>query len=101
MTDVFISLNAIRVLSIIAMILVFSSNIVTLSNDIKAVNRFMDMGKRAGGTTALNATAETGVYMDYIMYVFICFTPRTNPDLLCLTGEALCRTNPRARSGRF
>jgi hypothetical protein len=82
MTDVFISLNAIRVLSIIAMLLVFSSNIVTLSKDIKAVNRFMDVGKGANSTTALNATVETEVYMDYIMYVFNCFIPRTNPHLL-------------------
>lgn len=82
MTDVFISLNAIRVLSIIAMLLVFSSNIVTLSNDIKAVNRFMDIGKRTDGTAVLNATMQAEINMDYIMYVFIRFIPRINSHLL-------------------
>jgi len=38
---VFIGLNAIRTLSIISLILVFASNIVTLANDIKAVNAFV------------------------------------------------------------
>ncbi|KAK1226001.1 hypothetical protein PQX77_000666 [Marasmius sp. AFHP31] len=39
---VFIGLNAVRILGIIAMLLVFSSNIVTLANDVKAVNRFLE-----------------------------------------------------------
>jgi hypothetical protein len=64
----FISLNTIRFLSIVAMLLVFSSNIVTLSNDIKAVNRFMAMGKGTAGTTAVNATVEVIMTdMDYIV----------------------------------
>jgi len=42
---VFISLNIIRVLSIIALVLVFSSNLVTLVHDIQAVNRFIAAGK--------------------------------------------------------
>jgi hypothetical protein len=64
------------------MLLVFSSNIVTLSNDIKAVNHFMDMGKHADATTALNTTTETEINMDYIMSVFIRFIPRSNSHLL-------------------
>jgi len=38
---IFIGLNAVRALSILALLLVFSSNVVTLSNDIKAVNAFV------------------------------------------------------------
>jgi len=38
---VFIGLNAVRFLSVISLLLVFSSNIVTLTNDIKAVNAFV------------------------------------------------------------
>jgi len=64
----FITLNAIRILSIIALLLVFASNIVTLSNDIKAVNRFMTDGKNASSTNSTNgaANATTQTY-DYIL----------------------------------
>ncbi|KAF9449079.1 hypothetical protein P691DRAFT_728553 [Macrolepiota fuliginosa MF-IS2] len=50
---VFLGLNAVRTLSIIALLLVFSSNIVTLVNDVKAVNRFEAAG---GNGTATNST---------------------------------------------
>jgi hypothetical protein len=40
-SDVFIGLNVVRFLSVLSLILVFSSNIVTLANDIKAVNAFV------------------------------------------------------------
>lgn len=70
-TDLFISLNAVRVLSIVALLLVFSSNIVTLVNDIKAVNRFMEAGKViAAGAGQRNATANALSEFDYIPYVF-------------------------------
>ncbi|KJA17876.1 hypothetical protein HYPSUDRAFT_999469 [Hypholoma sublateritium FD-334 SS-4] len=61
----FIGLNGIRVLSVIALLLVFSSNVVTLANDIKAVNRFMAGEKQAGGTT--NSTISAVYDTDYIM----------------------------------
>jgi len=65
----FIGLNVIRILSIIAMLLVFASNVVTLANDIKAVNYFQLVGKQAassiGGT--MNATAEAFMDSDYIL----------------------------------
>jgi len=98
MIDVFISLNAIRILSIIAMLLVFSSNIVTLSNDVKAVNRFMDMGKRLNGTTASNATIETETYMDYITYAFIRFISRI--QLSCIMAHR-GSTVPNQPAGAF
>lgn len=67
---IFISLNAVRILSIVALLLVFSSNIVTLVNDVKAVNRFMEAGKAlAAGTipdSQRNATIEALRDFDYI-----------------------------------
>jgi len=61
----FIGLNGIRVLSVVALLLVFSSNVVTLANDVKAVNRFMAGEKQADGTT--NSTISTVYDTDYIM----------------------------------
>jgi len=53
---VFLSLNAVRILSIIALLLIFASNIVTMVGDIKAV--------RAGSTslTYTDASGETETY---------------------------------------
>lgn len=64
--DIFISLNIIRTLSILALILVFSSNIVTLVHDIQAVNRFM-AAKVAD--TSSNSTMTDMLNCDYIEYV--------------------------------
>ncbi|PPR02296.1 hypothetical protein CVT24_011634 [Panaeolus cyanescens] len=63
---VFIGLNIVRVLSIIALLLVFSSNIVTLANDIKAVNAFMAAGKVASDSTN-NSTLTEMLDADYIL----------------------------------
>ncbi|KAH6904468.1 hypothetical protein BKA70DRAFT_1296838 [Coprinopsis sp. MPI-PUGE-AT-0042] len=67
---IFISLNIVRVLSIVALLLVFSSNIFTLVNDVKAVNRFMEAGKAlAAGTvedSQRNATINALMDFDYI-----------------------------------
>jgi hypothetical protein len=67
---VFIGLNIIRVLSIIALLLVLASSGVTLANDIKAVNRFVEGGKHVVNATsadgAVNGTMEAFVDMDYI-----------------------------------
>ncbi|GLB44151.1 hypothetical protein LshimejAT787_1600810 [Lyophyllum shimeji] len=65
----FIGLNGIRILSIIALTLVFASNIVTLVNDIKAVNHFVAGGKVVSNSTTdastINSTLHTSD-MDYI-----------------------------------
>ena len=54
-------------LSVVALLLVFASNVVTLSNDIKAVNRFMAGERSVDGTSTSTTTA---VYdTDYIMCV--------------------------------
>jgi len=63
---IFLTLNAIRILSIIALLLVIASNTVTLSDDIKAVNRFVAAGNDANSTSGTaNTTAQTYDY-DYI-----------------------------------
>lgn len=54
-------------LSVVALLLVFASNVVTLSNDIKAVNRFMAGGRSVDG--ASNSTITTVYDADYIMCV--------------------------------
>ena len=50
-----------------ALLLVFASNVVTLSNDIKAVNRFMAGERSVDGTS--NSTTTTVYDTDYIMCV--------------------------------
>jgi len=63
----FIFLNAVRVLSVIALILVFSSNIVTLVHDIKAVNRFVAADKLfTDNPTNSNSTIIDLLDADYI-----------------------------------
>ncbi|KAJ2915110.1 hypothetical protein MD484_g5290, partial [Candolleomyces efflorescens] len=63
---IFISLNGVRILSIVALLLVFASNISTLVKDIKAVNAFMEAGKAVATGTASNATLEELMDFDYI-----------------------------------
>lgn len=57
-SDVFISLNAVRVISIIALLLVFSSSILVMVDDIEAVNVFTNGGS--------NSTINSA----YIQWVF-------------------------------
>ena len=52
--DVFISLNGVRILSIIACLLVFSSSIVTMVHDVEAVNTFVAAGKSNSTSAADN-----------------------------------------------
>lgn len=47
LSDIFISLNAIRALSIIALLLVFSSSILVMVDDIEAVNVFVSGGSNS------------------------------------------------------
>ncbi|KAI0688019.1 hypothetical protein BC835DRAFT_341400 [Cytidiella melzeri] len=57
----FIFLNVVRFISIIALILLFTSNVVTMADDIKAVNRFIAEGKSDD-----SATNSIQVDTDYI-----------------------------------
>ncbi|KAJ7938318.1 hypothetical protein B0H13DRAFT_2301892 [Mycena leptocephala] len=64
---IFISLNALRILSIIGLLLVFSSNIVTLVHDIQAFDRFQAGKSAASDVTTTNTTAEAILHADYIV----------------------------------
>ncbi|KAH7872601.1 uncharacterized protein C8R40DRAFT_474720 [Lentinula edodes] len=64
----FIGLNIIRVLSIVALVLVFASNIVTLVHDVEAVNRFM--AAKGSDVSASNSTITDMLNCDYIECVF-------------------------------
>jgi len=57
---IFLALNAVRILSIISLILVFASSIFVMVNDIEAVNEFQS-AKQAG-----NVTSEMLLKCDYI-----------------------------------
>ena len=69
--DVFITLNIVRILSIIALILVFSSSILVMVHDITAVNSFMSAAQASG-----NSTESLLENCDYIEYVITFFTPK-------------------------
>jgi hypothetical protein len=76
----FIGLNIVRALSIIALLFAFSSNVVTLANDIKAVNRSMAMGK-----------SDT----DYILYVSLLFSLDWTAELrLCFDRGSTVPNQP-------
>ena len=82
--DIFMFLNGVRALSIIACILVFASSIVTLVHDVEAVNKFIVAGK-------VNAT-ETGLLdCDYIACVLSpCLCTLYPPFLPFLPCFLLC-----------
>ena len=64
----FIGLNVIRALSIIALILVFSSSIMTLVEDVKAFNSFQN-GSESSGSGATSSDNSTAISHDYVPYV--------------------------------
>ncbi|KAJ7686767.1 hypothetical protein B0H17DRAFT_1169671 [Mycena rosella] len=63
----FIFLNGLRILSIIGLLLVFSSNIVTLVHDIQAFDRFQAGKTAVSDSAATNITAEDILNSDYII----------------------------------
>ena len=67
-SDVFIGLNVIRALSIISLILVFSSSIMTLVEDVKAFNSYQNGSNHSAGVSSGNSTT---VSHDYVPYVHI------------------------------
>lgn len=69
-SDFFIGLNGVRILSIIAMLLVFASGIFVLVSDIQAVNRSM----KASDTDMTDC--------DYIEYVHLSYLYRSHSDPL-------------------
>ena len=95
--DFFIGLNIIRALSIIALILVFASNIVTLVHDVQAVNRFLAAGNTAGGTS----NNSTVVNDDYILCVHNTVHQILPSFTSFLAEEALFQTKQQASFGPY
>lgn len=60
--DIFFGLNAVRVLSIVSLLLVFASSILVIVTDIEAVNAY-DAVKQSN-----NTTSEAVVDCEYILY---------------------------------
>ena len=90
--DVFIGLNGVRVLSIIACLLVFSSSIETMVHDVEAVNNFIAAGRS-------NSTSPEGqINCDYIGYVLILF-PLPRIILSLFSAIVPCRMSPLASFG--
>jgi len=64
----FIFLNAVRTLSIVALLLVFASSIVTMVHDVEAVNHFIAAGKVSTSVlTSSNSTSDD----DFLNYDYI------------------------------
>lgn len=72
-TDIFILLNIVRALSIIGLVLLFASSIVTLVQDIKAVNAFIAEGSHHEILVSSGNSTETVDCsdMDYVPYVAV------------------------------
>lgn len=78
----------------------FSSNIVTLANDVKAVNRFVAVGNNVNATAA-NTTTTQMFDMDYIMYVYACLFSIPTAGLLSLIIFFRGSTVPNQPAGAF
>jgi hypothetical protein len=100
----FLALNAVRVLSLIALLLVFSSNITVIVSDIKAVNRFQQQSQQP--PPPLNSTTATTPTPILITCDYIAFVHSSSfiPIFIFLTftyiAEAQSPTNPQASSGQ-
>lgn len=68
---VFIALNIVRALSIIALLLVFATSVLVLVDDVEAVNAFTDGN--------FNVTAFDAGNMDYIPYATLVPRMYRNP----------------------
>ena len=62
---IFVGLNIVRVLSVIALILVFASNIVIMVHDVQAVNKFISEVKHSDNSTL----AQHMLACDYVEFV--------------------------------
>ena len=77
--DIFIGLNVVRALSIIALLLLFASSIVTMVQDIRSVNAFIAAGKASPDIRTADANSTSTDIdcingdTDYVEYVSSCF----------------------------
>ena len=73
----FIVLNVIRALSIISLILVFSSSIMTLVEDVKAFNSFQDDPDSSHTVSSDNSTTISHDYVPCVPFDGQCTSPLT------------------------
>lgn len=68
----FISLNAVRVLSIFSLLLLIASSIVSMVDDVKTVNAFIAAGKddnsSSGNSTAIDCSVYDCDYVECVAY---------------------------------
>jgi len=96
----FIGLNALRALSIIALLLLFASSILTLANDVRGVNRFAAADK-SGADNSTSDDHDALVDCDYIEYVLSYYFYYHDPSLMLpFLVEQLCPTSRQVFSGR-
>lgn len=69
----FFGLNAIRVVGIISLILVFASSILVMATDVIAVNTFLEDAKSSG--MPVDQLLEGCDYIEYVPLRFFTFTP--------------------------
>lgn len=64
--DTFIALNAVRVLSVISLLLLIGSSIFTMVYDVRAVNAFLAAGKSgdSGNSTAIDCSVYDCDYIE-------------------------------------
>lgn len=77
-SDIFITLNAMRALSIISLLLLIASSIVAMVDDVKAVNSFIAAGKTdssSGNSTAIDCSVVDCDYIEYVLFTsFLCMS---------------------------
>lgn len=72
----FFGLNAIRVIGIVSLILVFASSILVMVMDIIAVNTFLEDAKASG--TPVDQLLEGCDYIEYVSSMFLCLPSLTS-----------------------
>jgi hypothetical protein len=93
LVDIFIGLNIVRIVSLVALFLVVASNIIVLVNDVKAVNRFEAEGGEVSGSNS-NSTM-TDDYIRYMTQIRVSTFSGTNTHLVILQWEYCTKSTSR------
>ena len=91
--DIFIGLNVIRVLSIIGLILVFSSSILVMVDDIQAVNRFMSAAQTTGSNSTVTDSMLDCDYIECVSHIPLSLSHRG------LVSSSLIKERDKNRKG--
>lgn len=95
-TDFFLGLNAVRVLSIISLILVFSSSIFVMVNDVKAFNSFQSAVQHNPDANATDLFVDCD-YIECVSFSLFCRIEAVADSLFVLRGS----TVPNQPAGIF